>query len=149
LKIVAVYEKYITCRSLLEFFSAINILKNTIYIIILQLNYVILKYGSLFIGFKGDTENMPAIEVGRICVKQLGRENGKKCVVIDVMDKSFVLVTGPKKVTGVKRRRVNINHIMPLLDKIEVKRGSSDEEIVQALEAVGKLQEMTLPVKTA
>ena len=40
---------------------------------------------------------MPAIEVGRICVKQVGRENGKKCVVIDVMDKSFVLVTGPKK----------------------------------------------------
>jgi large subunit ribosomal protein L14e len=92
---------------------------------------------------------MPAIEVGRICVEQLGRENGKKCVVIDVMDKSFVLVTGPKKVTGVKRRRVNINHIMPLLDKIEVKRGSSDEEVVQALEAVGKLQEMTLPVKSA
>ena len=45
---------------------------------------------------------MPAIEVGRLCVKQLGRENGKKCVIIDVMDKSFVLVTGPKKVTGVK-----------------------------------------------
>ena len=44
---------------------------------------------------------MPAIEVGRICVKQVGRENGKKCVVIDVMDKSFVLVTGPKKVTGI------------------------------------------------
>ena len=45
---------------------------------------------------------MPAIEVGRICTKQLGRETGKKCVIIDVMDKSFVLVTGPKKVTGVR-----------------------------------------------
>ena len=67
---------------------------------------------------------MPAIEVGRICQKELGRETGKKCVVIDVMDKSFVLVTGPKKVTGVKRRRVNINHLMTLLDKIEVKRGA-------------------------
>lgn len=92
---------------------------------------------------------MPAIEVGRICVKQLGRENGKKCVVIDVMDKSFVIVTGPKKVTGVKRRRVNINHLMPLLDKIEVKRGASDEEVVQALEVAGKLQDMTQPVKAA
>src|SRR3990172_10639481 len=76
------------------------------------------------IGFLGDIENMPAIEVGRLCVKQLGRENGKKCVIIDIMDKSFVLVTGPKKVTGVKRRRVNINHVMPLQDKIEVKRGA-------------------------
>ncbi|MGD0070157.1 MAG: 50S ribosomal protein L14e [Candidatus Bathyarchaeia archaeon] len=92
---------------------------------------------------------MPAIEVGRICVKQSGRENGKKCVVIDVMDKSFVLVTGPKKITGVKRRRVNINHIMPLQDKIEVKRGASDEEVAQVLEAAGKLQDMTQTVKTA
>ncbi len=92
---------------------------------------------------------MPAIEVGRICVKQAGRENGKKCVVIDVMDKSFVLVTGPKKVTGVKRRRVNINHVMPLQDKIEVKRGASDEEVAQVLDAAGKLQEMTQAAKTA
>lgn len=92
---------------------------------------------------------MPAIEVGRICLKELGRETGKKCVVIDVMDKSFVLVTGPKKVTGVKRRRVNINHLVPLLDKIEVKRGASDEEVAQALEVAGKLQNMTLSVKAS
>jgi large subunit ribosomal protein L14e len=91
---------------------------------------------------------MPAIEVGRICVKQVGRETSKKCVVIDVMDKSFVLVTGPKKITGVKRRRVNINHVMPLQDKIEVKRGASDDEVAQVLESAGKLQEMTQAVKT-
>jgi len=92
---------------------------------------------------------MPAIEIGRICVKQVGREKGKKCVVIDVMDKSFVLVTGPKKVTGVKRRRVNINHVMPLQDKVEVKRGASDEEVAEVLDASGKLDEMTQPVKAA
>jgi large subunit ribosomal protein L14e len=65
------------------------------------------------------------------------------------MDKSFVLVTGPKKITGVKRRRVNLNHVMPLEDKIEVKRGASDEEVTQALEAASKLQEMTQTVKIA
>ena len=92
---------------------------------------------------------MPAIEVGRICLKQAGRENGKKCVVIDVMDKSFVLVTGPKKITGIKRRRVNINHVMPLQDKIEVKRGASDDEVAQVLEAAGKLQEMKQDFKSA
>ena len=90
---------------------------------------------------------MPAIEVGRICTKQIGREKGKKCVIIDVMDKSFVLVTGPKKLTGVKRRRVNINHVMPLQDKIEVKRGASDEEVTQALETAGKIPEKTNPAK--
>jgi len=86
---------------------------------------------------------MPAIEVGRVCVKVAGRESGRKCIIVDVMDKSFVLVTGPKKVTGVKRRRVNINHVAPLEDIIQVKRGASDEEVTQMLEAAGKLEEMT------
>ena len=88
---------------------------------------------------------MPAIEVGRICIKQGGRECCSKCVVIDVMDKSFVLVTGPKKLTGVKRRRANINHLMPIEDKIDIKRGASDEEVTQAIETAGLTEEMTLP----
>jgi len=90
---------------------------------------------------------MPAIEVGRICVKQTGRETGKKCVIIDVMDKSFVLITGPKKITGVKRRRVNINHLQPLDDKIDVTRGAADEEVTSILESAGKLEAMSQPVK--
>ncbi len=90
---------------------------------------------------------MPATEVGRICVKLAGREAGSKCVIVDVMDKSFVLVSGPKKVTGVKRRRANMNHIELLEDKIELKRGASDEEITQALEAAGKLDQMAKTAK--
>ena len=35
---------------------------------------------------------------------------------------------------------------MPLEDKIEVKRGASDEEVTQALEAAGITEEMTQPV---
>jgi large subunit ribosomal protein L14e len=85
---------------------------------------------------------MPAIEVGRICVKMAGRESGRKCIIVDVMDKSFVLVTGPKNVTGVKRRRANINHVAPTEDTIQVKRGASDEEVTQMLEASGKLEQM-------
>jgi large subunit ribosomal protein L14e len=90
---------------------------------------------------------VPAIEVGRICIKLAGRETGKKCVVIDVMDKSFVLVTGPKKVTGVKRRRVNINHVKPLQDKIEIPRGASDEEVTTILKNTGKLEETAQTTK--
>ena len=90
---------------------------------------------------------MPAIEVGRVCVKMAGRESGRKCVIVDVMDKSFVLVTGPKTVTGVKRRRVNINHVAPTEDAIQVKRGASDEEVTQMLEAAGKLEDMAATVK--
>jgi large subunit ribosomal protein L14e len=85
---------------------------------------------------------MPAIEVGRICAKVSGREAGRKCVVVDVVDKSFVLITGPKNVTGVRRRRANVNHIEPLQDTIEVKRGASDEEVEEALKTAGKLEDM-------
>jgi large subunit ribosomal protein L14e len=92
---------------------------------------------------------VPAIEVGRICVKLTGREAGRKCVIVDVMDKSFILITGPKTVTGVKRRRVNINHIEPFQDKIEIKRGASDEEVVEVLKAAGKLEEMAQKIKPA
>ena len=81
---------------------------------------------------------MPAIEIGRLCVKQKGRETGMKCVIVDIVDKSFVLITGPKKVSGVKRRRVNINHLQPLEEKIDISRGASDEEIASALESAGK-----------
>ena len=99
---------------------------------------VMLKYG-FSVYWVLEIQNMPAIEVGRICTKQIGRESGKRCVIIDVMDKSFVLVTGPKKVSGVRRRRVNINHVMPLVDKVEVKRGASDEEVTQALDAASQI----------
>ena len=90
---------------------------------------------------------MPAIEVGRICVKLTGREAGKKCVIVDVMDKSYVLVTGPQKLTGVKRRRANVNHVEPLQDEVEIKRGASDDEVQDALKSSGKLDVMTQEVK--
>lgn len=91
---------------------------------------------------------MPAVEVGRICIKLAGRETGKKCVIIDVMDKSFVLITGPQKATGVKRRRANINHLKPLQEKIKIPRGASDKEITATLKAAGKLGETAPNTKT-
>lgn len=89
---------------------------------------------------------VPAIEVGRLCVKLSGREAGLKCVVIDVVDKSFALITGPKTVSGVRRRRVNINHVEPLEESVDVKRGASDEDVAQVLKKAGKLEEMAKPV---
>ena len=77
---------------------------------------------------------MPAIDVGRICVKLVGREAGKKCVIVDVVDKNFVLVTGPKKLNGVKRRRVNVNHVEITERKVNIQRGESDEELLKALD---------------
>jgi large subunit ribosomal protein L14e len=87
------------------------------------------------------------MEVGRICVKLAGREAGRKCVIVDLVDKSFVLITGPASVTGVRRRRVNVSHIEPLQDTIEIKRGVPDEEVTEALKASDKLQTMAETVR--
>ncbi|MEM1794914.1 MAG: 50S ribosomal protein L14e, partial [Sulfolobales archaeon] len=72
---------------------------------------------------------MPVVEVGRICVKVAGREAGRKAVIVDLVDDNFIVVTGPKSLTGVKRRRVNVKHVEILDKKVEVPRGASDEEV--------------------
>ena len=92
---------------------------------------------------------MPAIEVGRICIKILGREAGKKCVIVDLVDKNYVLITGPKTVTGIKRRRANISHLEATQEKIEMNRGANDEEIVEALKTAGKLEDMSKTAQPA
>jgi large subunit ribosomal protein L14e len=83
---------------------------------------------------------LPAIEVGRICVKTSGREVGMRCVIVEIIDKNFVLITGPKNITGVKRRRANVNHIRPTEDTIKIRRGASDEDIAKALSKTGEVE---------
>ncbi len=90
---------------------------------------------------------MPAIEVGRLCVKLRGREAGRKCVIVEIVDDNFVVITGPKDVSGVKRRRANINHIEVLDKKISIEPGASDEEVKQALEQAGLIDFMKEPVR--
>ena len=59
---------------------------------------------------------MPAIEVGRVCVKIAGREAGEKCVVVDIIDDKFVEIVGP----SIKNRRCNIKHLEPVDQLIEI-----------------------------
>ncbi|MFN3804200.1 MAG: 50S ribosomal protein L14e [Pyrobaculum sp.] len=82
------------------------------------------------------------IDVGRVVVKLLGREAGRKAVVVDIVDNNYVVVTGPKQLTGVKRRRVNINHIEPTDRRVEIRRGAADDEVAKALEAAGLVEYM-------
>jgi large subunit ribosomal protein L14e len=94
---------------------------------------------------------LPSIEIGRICVKIAGREAGRKCIIVDIIDKNFALITGPQKVSGVKRRRSNINHIEPTINKIDIMRGASDDEIIQVLtkvEKITEIEQIVKPIKT-
>ncbi len=76
---------------------------------------------------------MSVMDIGRICIKLTGREAGKKCIIVDIVDRNFVLVTGPKQLNGVKRRRVNVGHIEPTERKLNIRRGETDEELIKAL----------------
>lgn len=76
---------------------------------------------------------MAVLSIGRICVKTRGREKGSKCVVVNVVDKSFVEVTGPKELTGVRRRKVNVSHLAPLEKAIKIRKGATDKMVLTAL----------------
>ncbi|MDD3753917.1 MAG: 50S ribosomal protein L14e [Methanobacterium sp.] len=68
---------------------------------------------------------MPAIEVGRICMKISGREAGEKCVIVEIIDDKFVEIVG----SAVKNRRCNIKHLEPLEQVMEVE--SDDPEAIK------------------
>lgn len=64
-----------------------------------------------------------------------------------MVDKNFVVITGPKEATDIKRRKVNIKHIEPTEAKIKIAKAATDEEIIEALKKAKKLEEMSQPVK--
>lgn len=76
-------------------------------------------------------------EIGRVCIKLAGREASRKCVIVGVVDKNFVIVTGPKPLTGVKRRRTNICHLAFTPYKLNIDEKASDEEIIKTIEEAG------------
>jgi large subunit ribosomal protein L14e len=90
---------------------------------------------------------MAVIEVGRIVVKTRGREAGRKAVVVEIVDNNFVVVTGPKSVTGVKRRKVNINHIEPTDKKIDIPKGADDKTVEEKLKAENLIDYMKQSVR--
>ncbi len=78
---------------------------------------------------------MTAIQIGRVIVKTNGREAGKKGVIINIIDPNYVLLTGPKTLTSVRRRKCNIKHLEPTDKVVTVKRDATDEEVMVAIEA--------------
>lgn len=69
------------------------------------------------------------IEPGRVCTKISGREAGRRCVIVEVVDKKFVTVVGD----GIRKRRCNVSHL-ELSDKVvKIKKDSNDEEIIKKL----------------
>jgi len=96
---------------------------------------------------------MVALDVGRVCMKIAGREAGKYCAVLktekDKKNKAFVLITGPKLLTGVKRRRCNVEHLEPTAHKLEIKEEASEEEVIEAFKKAGLVAKLNLKLPSA
>ncbi len=67
-------------------------------------------------------------EIGRLCVKIAGRDARKYCVVIENLDKNYVMVDGETR-----RKKVNINHLEPLGVVLKLKKNASNDEVTEAL----------------
>ena len=72
---------------------------------------------------------MSVYDIGKVCVKTMGREAGHYCIIVDVIDKNYILIDGMK----IRRRRVNYNHIEPTTESIEIKKGADHTTVVAAI----------------
>jgi large subunit ribosomal protein L14e len=84
------------------------------------------------------------LEVGRLCIKTAGREAGRYCVVLKSIDNNFVLVTGPKVLTGVKRRKCNVEHLEPTQYSLKIKEDASEKEVIEAYDKAGLISKLNL-----
>lgn len=90
---------------------------------------------------------MGLYETGRVCVKTVGREAGSLCVVIEVKDESFVVVTGPKHLSGVRRRSCNTRHLEPLETVISIEADADDESVEKAIEESGLTEKFRTKIR--
>ena len=87
---------------------------------------------------------MAALDVGRVCIKTAGREAGKYCVVLKKVDDNFVFVTGPKILTGVKRRKCNVEHLEPTDYLLKIKADASEKEVIDGYQVANLLTKLNL-----
>lgn len=71
---------------------------------------------------------MSIYNVGRVCIKLAGRDAGKKCVVVNVVDEMFVLVDGETR-----RRKVNIRHLEPMEQTVDIADNAATYVVAKAL----------------
>ena len=79
----------------------------------------------------GEENIMSIFDVGRIVVKIAGRDAGKKAVVVEQLDNTYVLIDG-----ATRRRKVNIRHLEPLDTVLELSAGAAHEEVERVLAAL-------------
>ncbi|MFH1403742.1 MAG: 50S ribosomal protein L14e [Candidatus Altiarchaeota archaeon] len=76
---------------------------------------------------------MAILDVGRVCRITRGRHTLDYCVVLEKAGKSSVVVEGFET----KRGKVNVSHVEPTPTIVDVKKSSSREDVLKALNKAG------------
>ena len=77
-------------------------------------------------------------DIGTVCVKLAGRDAGKTCVVVDIIDDNHVLIDGETR-----RRKCNASHLEPLKKTINVAKGADTKAIADAFK-----KELNIEIRT-
>lgn len=72
------------------------------------------------------------MKVGQVCVKLAGRDAGEICVVVDELEKNFVLIDG-----NTRRRKCNISHLEPMDSVLKIKKKATNSEVFDAMKKAG------------
>ena len=85
------------------------------------------------------------LEKGRLCMKIAGREASKYCVIAEAADGKNVMITGPKTITGVRRKKCNIMHLEPTANKLDIGSGS-DVDIENSWKKSGLIDSLGIKI---
>lgn len=80
------------------------------------------------------------IEIGKLCIKTAGRDAGKKCTIIEVLDDTFIMIDGETR-----RKKCNMLHLEELEEKIDIKKGASHADVAAAFKKLGLTARETKP----
>ena len=72
------------------------------------------------------------LDIGRVCIKTSGRDAMQYGVVVEKIDNNFVVLDGQ-----VRRRKVNVQHIEPLMKTVDIKAKADTKTVIKALEEAG------------
>lgn len=82
-------------------------------------------------------------EIGRMCIKLAGRDAGKYCVIVDIIDDAYVLIDGETR-----RRKCNVNHLEPMSKMLDIAKGADTTTVAAVFEKEGLKINESKPKKT-
>lgn len=81
-------------------------------------------------------------DVGRVCTKIAGRDAGQKCVVVNVIDETMVVIDGVTR-----RRKCNTKHLEPSKTVVKVEKDIATDALVKVMLDEKIISEIDIPKK--